>query len=360
MPPSKRRQKGSEFIDWIAGRRPQGYYAFCGPEMLLKADALAAMRRSLLGETADDEGRYAVDTYGAGETPVAGISAAVSQGGLFGEDRLILIEGIEKLARGRKADRDAWLALVRRPCAHPVVLLSVQTSRELAGRAKFFNTLLASVRVVEFWKLFENDAKTWVARRARAMKMDMTDEAISHLVNHLGTDLNLLGQELEKLRLLLEGERLTLQGLRKLVQSGALGSSWECVDAILRQDVRRAIETLQGVRAEGSGSAFGFLWKLSYKTRTEMGGPAMSGRGGAGGRYARPTSGAERMRLAQLLTGCYQWERRLKGGWWLGKHDFFALEGMVIAQAIKREVSIAKNSGRSRAMESGKDPASLQ
>jgi hypothetical protein len=165
----------------------------------------------------------------------------------------------------------------------------------------------------------------------------------AYLVDHLGTDLQLLSGELEKLSLLHQSETaLSIGELREMVRSGILGSSWECANAILRGDLVETFERLREVRREES--AFSFLWKLGYATGNALGGssggahapyggPPGQGRGVSAGEGISPT---RQRSLARLLMGCYQWERRMKGGLWSGRHDYAALEGVVTNHVLRQ------------------------
>lgn len=333
--------KGIEFGRWIAGRRPQGIYAFCGPEVQLRDEAIAALTRRLAGDARQSGGmRHAVESYQVGETAVQEIAAIACQGGLFGGERLILIDGLERLTRVRKdSERDAWLALVRGPAANTIVLMSVMGSRELGGRSTFLAALLAAVQVVEFWSLFPRDAARWVIARAHHEGLELGQECAAYLVDHLGTDLGLLAREVERIALLRGRGRLALGDLRELVGSGVLGSSWECVEALVRGDAAAALNRLQGVRREEA--SFSFAWKLTTAAR---GGLLGQGRGpGTGGwgtwRGAAPVTATggtiDKGELARLLLECYYWERRVKQGRWLGAHDFVGLETLAATHALR-------------------------
>lgn len=334
--------KWNEFSRHIARQRPAGCYAFCGPEAFLKSEALDAMKRALVGEAGGEARvRYAVETFRVGETSVREMVTVVSQTGLFGGDRMVLIENAEKLSRASRKDREIWMELVKTGSANPVVFLSHRNSKELGGRSSFVAGLLRRVQVVEFWHLYPRDAVQWIGRRAETLGLQLTRDAATHLVSRLGTDLHLLSREIEKISLMHGKGRLGVQELKKMVRAGILGSSWDCIDALLRGDIGEAIERLQGVRQEEA--SFSFLWKL-----TSSASHALEGRGGQGapsaggwsqgratdeGRDRGQDAWRKRM-LAELLQGCYEWESRLKGGRWSGNHDFVALEGLMVGRAL--------------------------
>lgn len=331
--------KWNEFRGYLAKNPPSGCYAFCGPEMFLKAEALEAVKTALAGGGTQQQARYAVDTFAAGETPVQEIATVASQAGLFGGERLLLVEGIERLSRAGKRDKDAWVALAGRPAANPVILLTSKTSRELAQKAKFFADLLGQAVVVDFWHLFPRDALRWSIQRAHERGLRLSQGVAAYLVERVGTDLQMLAQEIEKISLMHGEGELDLRALREMVRSGMLGSSWQCVEAILRGALDESIERLQSVRREES--AFSFLWKLGYSAAQAV--DKSDGAGGGwqpGGRgYGPPAprlSPSEKRRLAHLIEECYEWERTLKGGGWIGSHDYVALERLIVRHAHSR------------------------
>ena len=318
-------EKGQDFLRQVARERPGGFYAFCGPETFLKNEALRAMQGAL-GSGDTSSARYAVDTYRVGESRIQEISASVSQTGLFGGERLILVEGLERLTRlQKKSDRELWEQLVRGLPANPVILISHRPSRELA-RSAFLGRLLKAVRLVEFWHLYPRDAARWLIQSAARKKLTLRPDAAGLLVGHLGSDLNLLSQEIEKISLLHGDGELALEDLRRLTRSGMLGSSWECIEAILCGEIRQGLEQLQGVRREEA--SFSFQWKLASATRTALGGGPRGPAPHLRTQHRDPRT--IKRELAQLLTGCYEWEHHIKGGRWNGRADYQALEGLLV------------------------------
>lgn len=334
-----RRLKWHELPRHLAGNPPGGCYAFCGPELFLKSEALVQIKGALLGQAGTTQARYAVDTFIAGETPVQEIATVACQAGLFGSEKLLLVESFERLSRAGKREKDAWIDLAGRSAANPIVFLSVKTSKELSQKAKFFANLLKPVLVVDFWHLFPRDAQRWVTQRAAQLDLRLSPNVAAYLVERIGTDLQLLAQEVEKISLMHGKGDLDLRALRDLVRSGMLGSSWQCVEAILGGNLREAMDRFQSVQREES--SFSFLWKLAYSTANaiDQGFSSQSGRGGYdrwGSQSRSPLGPAEKQRLAKLLSGCYDWERTLKSGGWVSAHDFVALERLILEHVSER------------------------
>jgi DNA polymerase III delta subunit len=309
----------------------EGVYAFCGPEGFLKQEALEGMRRARSGR-GEVGRRYAVDTFRIGEQEAGAIWSAADQTGLFGGERIVWVDGIERLARAGAKEREAWLAFAGRRPANPVVLASDESSRDLGRRSRFLADLIGRVTLVEFWHLFPPDAARWVVQCGARHGLKIAPRAAGRLVEHWGTDLMALAREVERISLLRGAGDLAESDLGELTRAGLLGSAWACVDAALAGRVRDALETLAVVRREES--AFSFTWKLSHGAIRALGGgrePSDRARQAP----AAPLTTAEKNLLGRLLWGCYEWERSLKSGRWVGAHDFPALEGVMIAHAAR-------------------------
>ncbi len=325
-----------EFLRLLARQRPSGVYAFCGPEALLRQEALDAMQKALSRGEEGSGARYAIDALRVGECEPSAILAAASQTGLFGGERLVWVEGLERIGRVGKQERAVWDAIVGAAHPNPVVLVSALTSRELLRRSATLAALLKSVTVVEFWQLFPRDAQRWLIARAKQYQLRISTGVAERLVAHHGMDLLALSQEVEKLSLLHGPGDLNEGDLQALTRGGLLGSAWECVQAVMGMQVRGALEGLSVVRSQES--AFSFAWKLSQSALQRLAESA-GGRAGAGPRAASDAgahalNAREKNLLGRLVTGCYDWERRLKGGAWLSAHDFSALEGLIVAHSI--------------------------
>lgn len=334
---SGRTLRWNELLRRLAQGPASGMYAFCGPEAFLKQEALEAMRRTPVRREAAAR-RYALDTFQIGDHEAGAIWSAADQTGLFGGERIVWVDGLERLSRSGAKEREAWLEFARRGSAHPVVLSSVETSRDLTRRAGFFGELLGRVTVVDFWHLFPADAVRWVAQYGVRQGLKIAPRAAARLVEHWGTDLMGLAREVERISLLRGGGALGEADLGELTRAGLLGSSWSCVDAVLTGRVRDALETLASVRREES--AFSLTWKVSHGASRTLAGGGGAPAGGRGATAPSPPlrlSAGEKNLLGRLLWGCYEWERSLKSGRWVGAHDFPALEGVIVAHGARRK-----------------------
>jgi DNA polymerase III delta subunit len=333
---SGRTLRWNEMLRRLGTAPAEGIYAFCGPEAFLKHETLEAMRRAQ-GSQEKTARRYAVDSFQIGEHEAAAIWSAADQTGLFGAERIVWVDGLERLARAGTKERAGWLAFAKRGSAHPVVLSSVETSRDLSRRAAFLGELLGLVTTVDYWHLFPPDAARWVVQHGERLGLKIAPRAAGRLIEHWGSDLMALAREIERISLVQESGTLGEKDLGELTRAGILGSSWACVDAVLAGRLRDALDTLAVVRREES--AFSLTWKVSHGAARLLAGgegsPA-SGRGAPGPSRPVRLSEAEKNLLGRLLWGCYEWERSLKSGRWIGGHDFPALEGVIAAHGVRR------------------------
>lgn len=333
---SGRTLRWNEMLQRLRTAPPAGIHAFCGPEAFLKQETLEAMRGDPRRGGAAAR-RYAIDSYQIGEHEAPAIWSAADQTGLFGAERIVWVDGLERLARAGAKERAGWIAFAKRGSAHPVVLSSAETSRDLSRRAAFLGELLGHMTVVDFWHLFPPDAARWVVQYGERLGLKITPRAAGRMVEHWGTDLMGLAREVERISLVHDGGTLGEKDLGELTRAGILGSSWACVDAVLGGRLRDALETLAVVRREES--AFSLTWKVSHgAARLLAGGEGRmtGGRGSAGAAPLARLSEPEKNLLGRLLWGCYEWERSLKSGRWVGGHDFAALEGVIAAHGVRR------------------------
>jgi DNA polymerase III delta subunit len=332
---TKRSQRWSgELQRRLSKSAPREAYAFCGPEHLLKQEARQTLLTALLGREAEESrARYALMTCQIGEQPTSEILGAAAQVGLFGGERLLWVEGVERMGRLGAKDREAWLAALKGDPANPIVLVSTELSHELRKRTKFHAELLDRVTTVDFWPLGDPEAAAWLIERAGRRGVRMSHAAAGYIVSRLGPDLLSLGQEAEKISLLRGEGALGVEDLRELTRQGLLGHSWECVDAALTGRHREALERLQAVRRDET--AFSFNWKLTFTAGRWLGTQPATRGGFDGGRAAPPLTPQFKNLLGRVLTECYDWERYMKSGRWSGSHDFAALEAMLVAHAVR-------------------------
>jgi len=187
----------------------------------------------------------------------------------FGDDRTAssaaVTEGLAELAQELKSFR--W----------DNVRLLVSAGK-VDKRKTFYKTLekAGTVEVFTAWSL---DDKNWAAeaeaaalKQLRALKKDISDEALAELINNVGPNNRQLSSEVEKLTLFV-GERaeIELEDIRAIVTRNKQARAFAMGDALGERDLPRLLRTLDEelweMKFDNQKSEIGLLYGLISKVR---------------------------------------------------------------------------------------------
>src|SRR3954469_1629205 len=187
----------------------------------------------------------------------------------FGDDRTAssaaVTEGLAELAQELKAFR--W----------DNVRLLVSAGK-VDKRKTFYKTLekAGTVEVFTAWSL---DDKNWGAeaeaaalKQLRALKKNISDEALAELINNVGPNNRQLSSEVEKLSLFV-GDRaeIELQDIRAIVTRNKQARAFAMGDALGERDLPRLLRTLDEelweMKFDNQKSEIGLLYGLIGKVR---------------------------------------------------------------------------------------------
>jgi len=215
----------------LAQGRLRRIYLLLGTELILKREAVAAIEAAALGPRgAPGEPLPAVYSFNrqrfAGEEARAPDILAACQGiPMFGERRLILVEGVDQL---RKADRDLFLpGLATIPETAVLVLMAGQ----LDGRLTFTRDLKARAALVPVDGLEERELLTWIRHAAEELGHKISPDAAAELLMLAGPSMTVLAGEIEKLSLYTgPSAPINVEHVRQV----AAGGRGEALDELLR------------------------------------------------------------------------------------------------------------------------------
>jgi DNA polymerase III delta subunit len=304
------------YAEWLAGlerKGPEPVYVFCGPESLLRDQALRELKQRL----ADAAGRAPdQDRYQGGEVPLSQVAAALATVGLFSASRLVLLSDPEKCGRsGKKERQELFLRLRQAPAGSCFVAVSDLGLRELERKNEFTRGLLEVGRTVEFWHPRPADALHWMLGECERRGLRLSADAGEMLLRTVGPDLQELSRELEKLGLWAEpGETIAADRLRDLIRQGRVGTGWEFCDALVGGRVRDALRTWQAIR--GLEPVLRILWTVQQRAREEL---------------ARGASRSRAPYLGDLARRAYLLEWGIKSGGIPAGREEVALEGLIAA-----------------------------
>jgi DNA polymerase-3 subunit delta len=234
-------------------------YLIAGEEPLVVGECADQVRAAARAQGfAEREVLFAEPRTGVDANALRAAGAALS---LFATQRLLEV----RLPTGKPGDAGAAaLCDYAEDPAPDTILLVVSEAKPEAQnkRPKWFRALEDKGVLVIAWPLESHQFPDWLARRARAVGLELTPEAIARLA--LRTEGNLLAaaQELEKLALLAGGSRLDEAAIDAAVSDAARFDAFEMVAAALAGDPQRALRALDVLEAEGEAPAL-VSWALA-------------------------------------------------------------------------------------------------
>jgi DNA polymerase-3 subunit delta len=143
--------------------------------------------------------------------------------------------------------------------------------------------LMAHATVVEFWGLRAGPdtrggslrealeaAYGFVRSRVQDQGMAIDEDAVERLLAHAGADVTVLRGDLERLLTFCEGRRrIELDDVRAVVGGAVSLDDWAVVNAIERQDAKRALRELD-LMLDGGASPYAVLGQLGWFVRTKL------------------------------------------------------------------------------------------
>jgi DNA polymerase-3 subunit delta len=190
--------------------------------------------------------------------------AAAEQLPMMSTRRVVKITNFGKL---REEDEEVLARYIDRPNESTVMIFAAP---DLDRRKKLTKALLDYCVVVEFPVLKDGEAKQWVRAQVRKLKLTIEEQALSELIDLIGTDTQTLHSELEKLAAAaVNTGHITRETVEELTGRSRELSNFELGDLIVARNRKRALGTLHRLLEGGSypvmliGSIAGTYHKLA-------------------------------------------------------------------------------------------------
>ena len=233
------------FFRSLAKGSPAPAYYFHGPEDLLKDEALRAILDRALDPSLRD---FNLDQRGAAQLDADALFGLCTSLPMMAERRVVVLREVEALKRKPKV-RTALLDYLSRP-APDTVLVLIQGANEDSEDKEIAKAAVT----VACTPLPADRVIRWLDRRAKAVGVELPEDAAHHLVRAVGGELATLAAELEKLAALPAGEPLTVERIGELVgvRHGETIFDWR--DAVLDDRTGPAVRLL-GPLLDQSGTS---------------------------------------------------------------------------------------------------------
>jgi DNA polymerase-3 subunit delta len=230
-------QSFDTFLRSIAKGEPARAYYFHGPEDLLKDEGLRAILERAVEPSLRD---FNLDQRSAGQLDADSLFALCTTLPMMAERRVVVLREVEAIKRKPRL-RAALLEYLGRPAPETVLVLiqganEENEDKEIAGAG--------AAIAVPCLPLPEERVLRWLDRRAKALGVELPDDAARHLVRAVGGELTSLAAELDKLAALPAGEPLTIERVGSLlgVRHGETVFDWR--DAVLESRVEPAVRLI--------------------------------------------------------------------------------------------------------------------
>lgn len=218
-------------------------YLLTGSDRPKIETALARLRRHFEPE--------ATEIVSAQEVSGAETTALCNSGSLFGDARLVLVEGVDgrrstegRLANGWKvADVKAIEEYLASPAPDTVLALVAEELKKDAPLAK----ACAKAGDVLTFAVVKKRADAWVAERFKQAGVPAEPEAVATLVQLVGEDFHQLANEIDKLALWAGDEPIGEREVKLLVAAVAETPTFELTDAWAQRDTARTLAATETI-----------------------------------------------------------------------------------------------------------------
>lgn len=219
-------------------------YYFFGSEEILKDEAV----RSIVERALEPHERdFNLDQRSAQDLDPEGLHSLVNTLPMMASRRVVIVRDIEGW-RKRPALRDLLQKYVANPSSDTILLLLEGAPNEEKQRDwEPDEAILPHSCAVDFQPLPADRVIRWLGHHAKGLGVSFSDGAAEHLAAAVGYDLGTLRTELEKLGSLTDAGPISLDRVVELVgvRHGETLDDW--VEAVLADDVSRALPVARRV-----------------------------------------------------------------------------------------------------------------
>ena len=183
---------------------------------------------------------------------------------LFAERRII-----ELRMPGGKPDTagaKALAAYAKQPADDNVLVIQAGKLDRPQLNSNWFKAVDRAGVVLQVWRLSPHETRAWIAKRLRKIGFQPEEEAVAVLAAKVEGNLLSAAQEIEKLSLLYDTGPLETAAVLDAVADSSRFRVFDLTDAMLAGHAVRAINILEGLRAEDVKPPL-ILWVLAEQVR---------------------------------------------------------------------------------------------
>ncbi len=175
--------------------------------------------------------------FDGGDLKLASLKEAIRQTSMFDEKKLLIISNVS-------ASQDFREKFLENPEFFESLKDTVlfYEENEIPAKDKFFAFLKSKAKAQNFQLLQGENLKKWVKQELAGFKAEISPEALTKLVDSVGSDLWQLSNEINKLVSFREKERkINLEDVELLVKPKIETAIFKTIDAIAQKDKKQAL-----------------------------------------------------------------------------------------------------------------------
>lgn len=165
-------------------------YLLIGPEEYLKSRFLEKLKKSLLGESAQNELNF--ETFRAGTSPITEILDSFNTLPFASKHRITAIKDAEKFTPGEK---DSVLKYLKSPAPSTTLVIFGSSG----GFNKFLEEIARFAKVINCRSLAPGELKSWIREEFAGLKKKISPYLAGIISERIGNDLSYLKNEIEKI-----------------------------------------------------------------------------------------------------------------------------------------------------------------
>jgi len=234
--------------------------AVFGDEAFLRRQAIAVLRREVLG---DEEGDFSLRTLEGPAAALRDVLDELATLAMFGSGRrLVVVEQADEFVTRWRAELEDYVA---QPIARGGLVLGLD---KFPSNTRLYKAVAASGLLVDCSAPEDARLGRWLVDwAARTHQAKLERSAAGLLVEPIGPELGLRAQELAKLAVLAgPNGKSPAQLVREAAGGGRTRTTWEMLDAALAGDLRSALAQLDRLFAAGE-TPIGLLGQIAASLR---------------------------------------------------------------------------------------------
>jgi len=237
------------------------FYLFYGPEELQIELTLDRIKKDFVPDSVK---AFNLEILYGGEISPQEILNRAHLFPFMAPHRLIIVRGTENFA---KEELELFLPYLDSP-VDSTCIIWVSGKADLGG--VFYKSFKERGRAVNFKKLFERQAYSWIEKRSKESGLSIDKDASAFLYQMVGSSLRDLSNEISKLSLRHPNSRIGMEQIKELATFSRLFTVFNLVDYVSKKDAPHAIGALgRLLDTEGrdSKATLGILGMLARQVR---------------------------------------------------------------------------------------------